>query len=229
MGVDTKGFVLTSIKDSTIILELVEGSLGELIREEARLDPACKGLRPFSPEYRARYQQPEVRLIPGSASAQVSFVFKGNARMLTVHFRCDCDQEDYGPRSVSWSLGAHGDSVLLASQVGFALSVLGKVYIHASDSHGAPKPMLDKPLTIAEAAKSGWVSLLNLPYYYEEFQRHRWTQAQIEAAMGEQLKGMSAATLDKACYDRLKEMVNEAAERIPLHLAEYHETMVQEA
>lgn len=229
MGVDTKGFVLTSIKDSTIALELVEGALKDLIREEARLDPACQGLRPYSPAYRERYQDPDVRLLPHSGSAQVTFVFRGNQRMLTVHFRCDCDQEDYGPRSISWSMGAHGDSVLLVSQVGFALSVLGKVYIHASDAHGDPKPLVDKPLTIAEAAKSGWVSLLNLPYYYEEFQRQRWTQAQIEAAMGEQLKGMSAPTLQKASYDRLKELVSEAAERIPLHLSEYHEAMAQEA
>ena len=105
MGVDTKGFVATTFKDSELILGLVAGAL-------SRYAPA-----------------PRIGMVdPGHA--KVNFA----DRMMSVFFDCDCDHADIAPAgSISFSLGAHGVSVAAMRAVLESLAFLGPVYICEND------------------------------------------------------------------------------------------------
>lgn len=151
MGVDTKGFVLTDCKDAMLVGQLLMRSLDKLIAQGRKAEfPEARWAG--NEEIRARWQPVSVELKPEMAMLSLDFVYAGEKRALKVFFDCDCDQSDYGPSSLSMSLGCWGSSELLMRTALTALSLLGTAWLDVSDSDSidaAPLPGPRMPVLAA--------------------------------------------------------------------------------
>lgn len=141
MSVETKGVVLTGCKDVLLVCTLVQKSLEQLI---AREHPAGQRLS-------GAFGAVVVELRADTGAAEFIFTYRGERRGLWVFFHADVDHRDLGPRSLSLSLGAHGDSVLLMVTVLYALSILGPTHIDENDcDEQGLEPLEQVPPTVLE-------------------------------------------------------------------------------
>ena len=136
MGVDCKGFVLTRNKDVFFYVRHIENALNRLIMQES----GCRNIaelnrQPADAEGKLQWKTVETTFAyGGSRMLNMEFNFKGERRRLAVFFDCDCDQSEYGPASVSFSMGCWGSSEQLMRTVLEALTMLGKPYLDVNDS-----------------------------------------------------------------------------------------------
>jgi hypothetical protein len=220
MGVDTKGFVLTPVKDALLITALAAGALDSLIREEADIE--FPGVRPWDDTRKKRFRSVDAHMRPDSNMVQLQFTFKGDARQLSMFFRCDSDQSEHGPRSISFSLGLHGESELFVTNVAYALSMLGPAWVDRSDCDDVgPLLLAETPLTIAGAVALGYADALCLENWFDTATALGLDSSATEALMGlpfEQLKGLGSLS-----YDELKALVSSVPVPCPGFLDEYHQ------
>jgi hypothetical protein len=155
MGMDTKGVVATGCKDVFLIAGLIERSLDSLIEFEKRME--FPGARGFS-EKASKYQTADARLCASTSMLQISFMFKGEQRVMSVFFTCDCDNLAIASQSISLSLGCQGDSAVLMKTALHALSVLGDAYYDYNDCDSVPLERLGEYVpTVMNLMQLGYI------------------------------------------------------------------------
>jgi hypothetical protein len=157
MTVTTNGFVLTSSKDVIKISLLAINALNELIKNDRRkkFGDVLTNLS----DVRAAYSAVDCRLLSESEMVQLTFKFRGDQRTMNMHFSCDSDHEEYGPKSISLSMGCSGYSDVFIQTVMHALSLLGPVYFDSNDSDDIDPALLDiKKPTLLQAVELGYVN-----------------------------------------------------------------------
>lgn len=131
MSVDCKGCLVVENKDVFGIVHKVSEGLKDLMRKES-------GLTGFALYRSDEYKQPRAELLSWGESISMTFIYKGEARDLKIHFGCDCDLAIYpeiqGVSCVWFSLGCWGSSELLMRTVLDSVRQYGKVYIDVNDS-----------------------------------------------------------------------------------------------
>lgn len=166
MTVTTNGFVLTTSKDVLKISLMVQNALNGLIREDR--SKKFGSLSPAHSEVRESYSPVDCRLLPESGMVQFTFKFRGTNRMMNMHFTCDCDNEEYGPKSVSVTMGCFGYSDVFVQTVLHALSLLGPVYFDSNDSDDIDPALLEiKKPTLLQAAALGYVNEYDVDEWVE--------------------------------------------------------------
>lgn len=144
MGVDTKGFVLTDCKDAMLVGQLLLRALDKLIMQGSKAEFSETRWR-GSPEVRERWRHVKISLSPEASMLTLDFVYAGEKRALSVFFDCDCDHVEYGPSSLSMSLGCWGSSELLMRTALAALSMLGTAWLDVNDSDSVDAAPLPGP------------------------------------------------------------------------------------
>lgn len=143
MGVDTKGYILTSEKDFWKVSQRIGNALYKLIR----------------PNYKAvtfkekaigndQWKLPKVRIALESYFSlendpteyfQFLFTYNGEERILHCHTDCDCDlTEEFGEgaKGIILSFGMWGSSEEIMRGVLEQLKDMGDCYIKVNDSEG---------------------------------------------------------------------------------------------
>lgn len=143
MSIDTKGFLLSDCKDVLLLSNLVGQAIHGLILDECKTVLGEAGLK-RSAKAREMFGYPEYRLIPDSGMLDISFTFHGEKRSMKMFFDCDSDRIEYGPKSISITLGCFGYSDLFIKTALHALSMLGPVYFDHNDGDEIPFALLDE-------------------------------------------------------------------------------------
>lgn len=227
MGVDTKGFVLTADKDVMRVSRLVQNSLDALIGEELRIMFPNVGDR-HSSKARSEFRTCRLELNPELDGVSVDFVFRGRARRMLVFFTCDCDHTEYGPKSLSLSLGCHGESGLFMQCALHALTLLGDAYYDENDCDGVDPVLLKEPrVTVLGAVALGYIRTTQVETWIEDFDRKvvgRGLSFEEFFGVPEQRLRQAAATSDlSAKWGRFTKMANSLGVPAPSFLNEYHE------
>lgn len=161
MGVDTKGVLLTPMKDVMLVCGIIEKSLNTLIRQQRDLKYGPQRRLPL--QNKDEFDFVDVRLVPSSGMACFRFVCFGEKRDMHVFFECDRDHADLAPRSVSMSLGCWGSSELYMLTVLRALSLLGPVAYDRNDSDSVDMAVLPlAPLNLAQALSLDYIGAFEL-------------------------------------------------------------------
>lgn len=127
MGVDAKGYCLTTTKDINRVANLVEHALEQLVIKNST---APKGMT-FDENNNVRSKE----FYSNSESINFPFTIQGEKRLLHFHFTCDCDGEYeglFGPKLI-FSVSMWGSSEKIIRAVGEALRHLGPVYLQFND------------------------------------------------------------------------------------------------
>lgn len=132
MGVYTKGFIDTKVKDVLVVGTLAERALIRLISDRRRQE--YPDAAPFSPQARAKYQVPMVRLNPSAGTLEFDFVYDSAHRCLTLLLDCDSDHRDHCESSLSMMMGASGESELFVRTVLDSLAVMGEPFVNVCDA-----------------------------------------------------------------------------------------------
>lgn len=127
MSVSVKGFVVTNHKPVFFVLALIERAVNSLIGTHREVLDANRAADEAGTGKR-QSRHVDIHLRPESGMAQVLFTLNGEERALTVFFHCDSDHVDVAPKSLSMSMGAHGDAELVVKTVLGVLRVLGAVH-----------------------------------------------------------------------------------------------------
>jgi hypothetical protein len=168
MGVDTKGVLLTPMKDVMLVCGVIEKSLNTLIRQQRDIKYGPQRRLPL--QNRDEFDFVSVRLVPGSGMACFSFICFGEKRDLHVFFECDCDHTDLAPRSISMSLGFWGSAELYMLTVLHALSLFGPVAYDRSDCDDIDMALLPiAPLSLAQALALDFISSFELEKLVERY------------------------------------------------------------
>lgn len=140
MGVDTKGYVHTKVKDVMHVVMLVERAISRLVRAK------------MAGEKKIRFQMPEgfmlptTRLIARSGATSTTFSIAGENRDLHMFFSCDCDQNDLYPGAkIIFSLGLWGMSDEIMTAVLSELTHLGHCYLDHNDGDDVPNVKILAP------------------------------------------------------------------------------------
>lgn len=169
MGMDTKGAVITACKDAFFAIEMVEAALNGLIQPHLPKFP-WQTSRRSSEEATADAVKPEKKAKPDYAKVKVdfkardrlvkfNFTYAGEQRMLWLFFDCDSSNVEFGPKSLTLSMGCWGQSDLFMKTALQALSPLGPVYFDHNDCDDIDKALWDiSPLTFVSACQKGLVS-----------------------------------------------------------------------
>lgn len=135
MGADTKGLVMTEQKNAfdaahkaVTAIESLMQSVSYDWRASSRISSAVVDEPSFT--------SPRIEMSSFCQMLRVFFVYKGEDRMLTIHFDCDvegeaCGYKD-GPKLIL-SLGAWGSSVEIMKAVLDNLKHLGDTYLIEND------------------------------------------------------------------------------------------------
>lgn len=147
MGVDTKGILLTDTKDVFLVARTVRDALEEVAKPEPTLLPTV--LRP----------KIEIGISESVEMLWAHFTEKsGKPRRLSIFFTCDCDNTRFGPRSLTLSLAANGNSI---DVIGAVLAKLeeaisgSKGILIPSDSYEDKAYYLDGTLAIELNSEQG--------------------------------------------------------------------------
>jgi hypothetical protein len=215
MAVWTKGFVATRNKSPFFVIGLIEKSLNQLIGSlgQVRLDN-----RQFGTPDAMYSRQCRIDFDPSSKGVHLNFVYKGEARQMTVYFGVDMDHKDYADSSVSLMMGDSGNSVLFIQTALNALRPLGELYFLESDANDNPFEKLDTPpMSYLEACRQHLVmpSCLSLEDWVKEFRTGTLEAATEETAFGftldEALRIIDMSYQDSA--DRIRELAGMKEEK----------------
>lgn len=200
MATDTKGFVLTACKDVFFVCERIEQALNKVIRPLSVAaffaDPANVG---------ASYQTCSTYAYPGSQSVRILFKYQGISYTLCVHFTCDCDNAEYGPQSLSLSLGYHHEAPKFLKLALESLSMLGTLYFTENDGDGTRPVKLDgEPTTFIEAVAAGDILGSYFPLNAWQAMHHRgdFGKKTFEAVVGlssDEIKAIQGAVYEESC------------------------------
>lgn len=158
MSCDTKGFVLTPCKDVMLLAGVVERALNRFVLDEAKLQfPDCRGMLLTAPA-REKFRLPKAELSADSDLVQFHFLFDGEKRTLWMFFGTDCDREDFGPHSISLSLGQWGRSDTILQLALHALSFAGPAYVNTAQG------LADESFQSLQESRASYLDLLALHY-----------------------------------------------------------------
>ncbi len=134
MSVCTSGLIATDFKNPFPMLGLVESTLNQLMRPHWTRRLALQARK--DGDTQPPFVRPNFSMTsPGSGSVQLHFTYKGEARMLTLHFMCDCDHRDvHDGYKVLLSLGDSGLSRPLMKALLLPLSIFGEAWLDECDS-----------------------------------------------------------------------------------------------
>lgn len=139
MSVDTKGVVVTPVKDAFFIAQRIYGAINAAVLKSRQQ----RGVPTFAEDSQTGY--PRVEMATTSDMLRIHFKLNGDVRMLAVHLDCDCDHRELGQQSLVLSLGCFGQSLELMRLALQSLSALGPCYLDENDSD-------DKDLELVEFA-----------------------------------------------------------------------------
>lgn len=163
MGCDTKGVVLTAVKDVMLVSSIVENTLNNLIAEERRIQFPHQ--RAWESGVRDKFQNVRFEMTPASEMVIANFRFNEESRSLHLFFSCDCDNTDLAASSLSMSMGCWGQSGLFVKSVLHALSIFGQAWFDLNDCDSTDKALLEEPVpTILQALSLGYLT----PYDVEK-------------------------------------------------------------
>jgi hypothetical protein len=231
MGVDTRGLVQTQCKDVFLISSLAEGALNQLISTEKKLRyPRVRG---FTSEVHEQFTLANCRLIPRSGMVQFSFKFCGETRTLSMFFDCDSDDQEFGDKKISVSMGCHGDSDIFVQTVLHALSLLGPAHYDRNDCDDIDYAPLNayRP-TLIQAVSLGYACRSNVEDWVQFFKESPDFPDKSDAAL-EAVIGLPVSDVFDVLriaehterWERLDALVMEcAAPEVPF-MAEFHEQM----
>ncbi len=226
MGVDTKGFTLTDCKDVLRIGALIERTLNHLIIAEKRLRyPDRKDF--VRKEAREQFRTCTLELLPTSGAVRYDFVFDGEQRTLTLNFTCDCDHVDYGPQSVSMSLGCWGRSGLFIKSALHALTLVGDSWYDENDGDNISyAPLDERKVTVLAAVQLGYLSAYAVSEWVRDFDKGLvGTGSRFDAYFGAdeaELRACVALEDYKECVSAIEALANRRVE-MPGFLADFHE------
>lgn len=225
MPINTCGAIATSCKDFCLVTDAVQRALRGLVSlERSILFPNLKGFQRYSKEVKAQFEEPEVRAVPDSHMAQFNFCFHGHRRMLTLHFRCDCDNKDWAPKSLSLSMGASGESELFVKTALHALSMLGDIRYTPYDSRDGYEGWTERPINVLQGAFLGYWSPLQLDVWAE----YADLEFRDSPAEWERFIGCSREALHKTfdSYESRAALIATADCAPPRFMEDYHQRAV---
>lgn len=222
MSVNYGGFVLTQCKDAMLIAGLFAKTFDKLISDERKRE--FPDMRSFAPEVKERYTPCETRLVPSSDMVQLSFTFRGERRTCSVFFDCDCDRLDWGPKSVSYSMGSAGYADLFIRAASYSLSVLGEVWVYdesKGDADDVAERLDEKIPTLADLASLGFLNFHHVPRLVAIFKNDpRWSETLCYKKVG--LSENEVDLLDSMEYDAQKALFAKWGKAAPRFLEDYY-------
>ena len=135
MGADTKGLVMTEQKNAFEVAHKVVDAIESLItrtNHEWRTSSIINNAMGENPQFTS----PRIEMASFSQMLRIIFTYKGEDRMLTIHFDCDSDGEGCGyidGSKIILSLGYWGSSVEIMRAVLDELKVYGDAYLIDND------------------------------------------------------------------------------------------------
>lgn len=171
MGVSTKGFLASPIKDVFLIGALIHRVLDQLMLDVKRLEYPKTPLHQipegwFSESASRSYAHASLKLEASSDAVYVHTRIRGYNRKMALYFTCDVDNQGIALESISLSLGCSGFSDILMQASLYALSLLGPVYYQTNDSIDEPPVLLpEAPLSYKAAMTKGHIT----PYQFEKW------------------------------------------------------------
>lgn len=135
MGADTKGLVMTEQKNAFEVAHKVVDAIESLMtrtNHEWRTSSIINNAMGENPQFTS----PRIEMASFGQMLRIIFTYKGEDRMLTIHFDCDSDGEGCGYKNGSkliLSLGYWGSSVEIMRAVLDELKVYGDAYLIDND------------------------------------------------------------------------------------------------
>lgn len=130
MGCDTKGFVMTDLKDPFQVFSIVKSSLESLMKEKSGEE------RLFLMYRKEGFSSIHCELTDISGMLVASFEYAGEKRDLHIHLDCDGDGENCGYKDglkIIFSFGMWGSSVELMRGILEGFKSLGDCYLVEND------------------------------------------------------------------------------------------------
>lgn len=216
MGVDTKGFIATPVKDVLLVCGIVEKALNKLILDETK--KLLPQEHPYSARVREQFSSVRMGIACSASFVSFDFLFKKEARNLKLFFDCDCDHRDVAPKSLSLMLGCWGSSELLMKTVLHALSMFGTPYFDLSDCDDIAPAVLDAaPITVLEGVAAGYLYGHMLETIVEKFDAG---ELRLADTTFDRFVGLPRVTYDEVraieeCRERWDAIEKLASERYP--------------
>lgn len=135
MGADTKGLVMTNQKDAFEVAHKVVGAI-ESLMTATNYDWRRSSIISKAMGENPQFTKPCIEMASFSQMLQITFTYKGEDRMLNIHFDCDSDGEACGYKDGSkliLSLGCWGSSVEIMRAILNELKVYGDAYLIEND------------------------------------------------------------------------------------------------
>jgi hypothetical protein len=161
MGTDTKGYVMTPVKNVMHVMTIVENVIHKMVREKM---PAQRGMLPGE-----GFTYPSTRLSPDMNMAQVTFSIAGESRSLTVHFGCDNDAKHKHPgEKLILSMGLYGVSIRVVEAILKRLTHLGRCYLDRNDCDDEPDvEVTTAPMTFIDAIVQRYDCTLSVKHWMQ--------------------------------------------------------------
>lgn len=158
MGTNTKGYLVTPVKDVPHVMSIVERVINKMIAEAK---PERKGIR--LPE---GFKRPATSLSPSMGLASTDFAISGEERSLTVHFASDSDENHrYPGDKIIFDMGMGGLSYAVIAGVLAKMTHLGQCYFDANDCDSpdtADVEIVEPPMTFVDAVVGAYTSALSV-------------------------------------------------------------------
>jgi hypothetical protein len=206
MGTDTKGFVLTSCKDVFFVCDRVQSAINRVIHP-LRGKEILSGVAFDSAANRVCSSY----LNPSSSAVRIDFMHASVSYSMHLHFTCDCDNTEFGPQSISLSLGAHHESAMFMKRALESLSMLGQLYFKEKDGYGTQFTVLEaEPTTFLKACATDEIPVAS------QFPLMDWKMMHRRGDFGKRpfdlVVGLAAEEIEAildADYDRSRVLIEE--------------------
>lgn len=163
MAMNSKGYVLTPVKDVMHVLTIVERVIHNLIQQHINT-PADQGGYRFP----AGYSYPTTSVSPSTATAETRFTINGEARTLSVYFACDGDPVgEYAGKKLVLMMGFGGLADTVIPAVLAKLAHLGPCLFDRGSLESTPEPLSCTPMTFAEAVRGRYDRAENVHQWME--------------------------------------------------------------
>jgi len=163
MAMNSKGYVLTPVKDVMHVLTIVERVIHDLIRQ--KVTPPTKNSGHRLPE---GYSYPMTSVSPAMATAETRFTLNGEARTLSVYFACDGDPVgEYAGKKLVLMMGFGGLADTVIPAVLAKLAHLGPCLFDRGSLESTPEPVDCTAMTFAEAVRGRYDRAENVHQWME--------------------------------------------------------------
>jgi hypothetical protein len=210
MATDTKGFVLTSCKDVFFVCDRIQAAINQVIHPlRSKEILSGGGFARVANAVCASY------LYPSSSAVRIVFMHERVTYTLNLHFTCDCDNKEFGPQSISLSLGAHHESARFMKLALQSLSMLGTLYFKEKDGYGTHFTVLDaEPTTFIQACANGEIPVASqfpLMDWHMMYRRGDFAATSFPAVVG--LTSDEIEDVLAADYDRSRILIEDHVKR----------------